>query len=188
MLLPLNTPVGSDFIKDFPNQHAENMNLIDDYARACLTSDALGAYTPLLTATTTNPQIGTGGTAVLRGFYYEIFDQIHIWGEFRFGTGGGVSGGTGNYGISLPFPALNTTGIGANLGLQPVIGAASLWDDSTPANRQPATVHLRSTTEIGFSVKLNSGAGQREVSNNVPYAVAVSDGMSWYAYYQRMPS
>lgn len=184
---PLITPLGSNFLKDFPSQHAVNMNLIDAYARACLTTHPLKTYDPQWLATTTNPTLGTGGIAVKRGFYYEIWDQIYTWGEVRFGTTG-ASGGTGNYSITLPFPAISNYSFGSNIGNQRIIGTGTLWDDSTPANRQPVSVHLKNSNEIAFSVKLNSGAGQREVSNTVPYAVAASDGISWNAFYQRVPS
>ncbi len=186
-LLPLIIPIGSNFIKDFPSQNAVNMNLIDAYANSCLTSDPLKGYTPVFTtASGGTPAVGTGGPAVNRAFYYEIFDQIYVFGEFRFGTTGANSG-NGIWELTLPFAALNTTGIGANIGLMPVIGAGSIWCQATAANRQPITVHLASSTQMRFSVKLNSGAGSREIVHNGPIAWAPQDGINWYAHYQRLP-
>jgi hypothetical protein len=187
MLLPLISPVGSNFLKDFPSQNAENMNLIDAYARASLTTHPLGGYTPTFTATTANPTIGTGGPAVLRAYYYEIFDQVYTWGEFRFGTAGAFAG-TGTWAMSLPFPALSNMGFGVHVGLQPVAGVGSIWCQATPANRQSLTVHLANSNELRFSVRLNSGAAQREVQHNAPIAWAPQDGMDWFAHYQRVAS
>src|SRR5215208_3695550 len=101
MVLSLETPLGNNFLKDWPTQNTENCDLIDDFAGPCLVSHALGSYTPVLTATTTNPSLGTGGA--LTGKYYKIFDQVWIWGEFRFGVGAAI--GSGTYQISIPFRA-----------------------------------------------------------------------------------
>jgi hypothetical protein len=187
MLLPLVTPVGSNFIKDFPNQNEVNVGLIDAYSRASLTTHPLPSYSPIFSTPAGSPAVGTGGPAVLRAFYYEIFDQVHVWGEFRFGTSGANSG-SGIWSMSLPFPALNTTGIGSDIGARPVIGAGSIWCEVTPANRQPVTVHLASTTTLQFSVKLASGAAQREIVHNAPILWAPQDGLNWYACYQRIAS
>ncbi len=186
MLLPLIDPLGSNFLKDFPAQNSVNLDLIDDYARASLTSHPLVPYTPVLTASVSNPIVGTGGPAVLRAFYYEIFDQVFLWGEFRFGTTGG-SGGNGTWGMSLPFPVANLIGFGTNLASRPVIGSGSIWSNATPANRQPVTVQCRTATEIQFGIRINGATGQREVSHNNPFAWANSDGLNWYAHYQREP-
>lgn len=189
MLLPLQTPIGSNFLKDFPAVHSVNNGLIDAYTGTPLTTHGLGTYTPQLKASTNNPTIGTGGIAVLRGFYYAIFDQVWTWGEFRFGTTG-ASGGTGLYSITLPFTVLSVVGIspGLSIGAQPVVGTGSVWSNATPANRQPVTTHLKSLTEIQFSVKMNSGAPSREVASNSPFGWSPSDGMVWNARYQRVSS
>lgn len=159
MLLPLITPTGPNFLKDFPAQNDINMRLIDAYARASLTTHPLKVYTPIFRTVSGTPTIGTGGPAVLRAFYYEIFDQVYSWGEMRFGTTA-PSSGVGTWSFSLPFPALNIIGIGGNIGQMPVIGTGSIWCQATTGNRQPVAVHLKSTTEIQFSVRINSGAAQ----------------------------
>ncbi len=185
-LLPIINPVGSDFLKDFPAQNAVNMNLFDAYANSCLTTHPLKSYTPIFTVSTANPVIGTGGPAVLRAVYYEIFDQIYTWGEFRFGTTG-ASSGNGTWGMSLPFTAKANMSIGGNSGFMPIIGLGSIWCQGTAANRQPVTVHLRDTTTLQFTVKLNSGAAQRELTHNAPIAWAPQDGLNWFAHFQRLP-
>src|SRR5690349_11453328 len=85
--LPLITPQGSNFLRDFPGQNAVNCDLLDNYAGPCLTTHPIQTFTPALVSSTgpaNDPVLGTGG--FIRGFYYKIFDQIHMWGEFRFGT------------------------------------------------------------------------------------------------------
>lgn len=122
----LTDPAGSNFIKDFPAVNAANLDKIDAYANASLVTHPLKQYTPLFTATTANPTIGTGGPAVLRAFYYEIFDQIYTWGEFRFGTTS-PSSGTGTWIMSLPFTAKSIIGPSTTSGAAPVIGVGSIW-------------------------------------------------------------
>lgn len=188
MILPLQTPNGANFLKDWPAQNDVNCRLIDAYARASLTTHPLKSYTPIFrTLSGGAPTIGTGGPAVLRAFYYEIFDQVFSWGEFRFGTTA-PSSGSGVWALSLPFPALNIIGIGANIGSMPIIGTGSIWCQATAGNRQPVAVHLSSTTEMQFSVRMNSGAAQREITNNAPIAWAPQDGLNWNAHYQRIAS
>src|SRR3954462_14655862 len=101
MVLALQTPTGPSFVKDWPAQNTVNCDLIDGYAGPCLTTNPLLDYVPVLTASVTDPTLGTGG--ILVGKYYKIFDQIYVWGEFRFGTGATI--GSGVYRISLPFRA-----------------------------------------------------------------------------------
>jgi hypothetical protein len=64
------------------------------------------SYTPILTATTTNPTLGAGSVAT--GSYARVQNLIVYKYFVQFGTSG-VSAGTGNYKISLPVPALAIT-------------------------------------------------------------------------------
>lgn len=180
-LLPLISPTGSNFMKDFPSQHAVNMNLMDAYVNSSLTSHPLKSYIPLFTATTTNPTLGTG-SQILRAVYYEIFDQIYTWGEFRFGTSG-FNAGSGTWGMSLPFPAKSTIGNNSNSGLMQAIGVGSVWVNAVFNNIQPVTVHLRDSTTVQFTTRI--GLSAREVSNSHPVTWAVQDGITWFAHYQR---
>jgi hypothetical protein len=182
-ILPLISPNGSNFIKDFPAQHAVNMGLIDAYANSCLTSQPLKTYTPLLTASITNPTLGTG--AIMRGVYYEIFNQIYLWGEFRFGTSGSSSG-VGTWGISLPFSANPSIATAGPSGQFQIIGAGTLWVQAVSANIQPINVHLRDSNNLQFTVKMNSGAGFRDLTSSTPVTWAAQDGLTWFAHYQRV--
>jgi hypothetical protein len=77
-----------------------------------------GSYTPTLTATTTNPTLGTGGLAEGR---FTLFNGkwCAIRGTIKFGSSG-TNAGSGQYLIALPFTAnsniangVSTVGSGA---------------------------------------------------------------------------
>lgn len=67
------------------------------------------AYTPSLLASTTNPVLGTGGSAVAD--YIQIGKTVHYKGQIKFGTSG-FSVGSGNYSISIPVAATGQTAVG----------------------------------------------------------------------------
>jgi hypothetical protein len=183
MTLGLITPVGSNFVKDWVAQNDVNCELIDDFtgAQASLASP-LGTYTPVLTAVTTPPTLGTGSASV-GGFYYKIFDQIYCWGFIRFGTG--LTAGSGVYSITLPFKAKSLIPASATLGAGPVIGNGYVWDDSAAAGRQAVSCQLRTNQSIMFGLRMNSGAAAREVTHLAPITWAVDDGIKWAVRYQR---
>lgn len=183
MGVSLLTPQGSNFIKDFVGQNAHNCDQIDAYAGPCLTSHPLQTYTPELTGDTTNPVLGTGG--FIRGFYYQIFDQIYTWGEFRFGSSG-FNIGMGLYAVSLPFAANNTMGVTNTPGSAPIVGSGSTYDDSSNAGRLPLTVHLRTaSTQLFFGIRMNSGSSFRELREAGHITWAANDGVTWFARMQR---
>lgn len=188
-MLTLQTPVGNNFIKDWPGQNRVNCDRIDAYAGPCLTSHPIQTYVPSLTASTTNPVLGTGNTLV--GLYYLIFDQVFTWGEFRFGTGASV--GSGIYAISLPFRAQTTVGQGPSSGFTspPSVGNAIAFDESSDAGRQPMLTTLRNLDQLAFSVRMGTGGISRGASHNIPFAwtgaPAPADGIMWSARYKREP-
>lgn len=182
MTLVQNTPLPSNFIKDFPSVHAVNMDALDSFAGPCLTSHPLQTYTPQLTALTSNPVLGTGG--LIRGFYYTIFDQVFTWGEFKFGTSG-INVGSSTYLISLPFIANSVLGANTNLAKAPVVGNGFTFDNDLATTRQPVTAHLRTTSLLMFALKMDNGTG-RVLAHNNPVAWAVNDGFMWSARYKRV--
>jgi hypothetical protein len=64
-----------------------------------ITDGVRTAYTPALTASTTNPTLGSTGTAT--GHYVRTGDLVLVGFAFTFG-GTGISSGSGTYTISLP--------------------------------------------------------------------------------------
>jgi hypothetical protein len=187
MLLNLQTPIGTDFLKNWPSQNAVNCDALDAYAGPCLVTHPIQTYTPALTASTTNPSLGTGSTLI--GQYYTVFDQVYTWGEFRFGTSASV--GSGIYEISLPFRAKTLIGIGPSslYTSGPVVGNGTVFQLAADANRQPVTAVLRSLDKLAFSVHMGTAGASRGVSHNIPIAWsgagAPGDGLFWSARYQR---
>lgn len=187
MVLNLEAPIGSNFIKDWPDQNAVNCNEIDAYAGPCLLSDGLQDYTPVLTATVTNPTLGTGGTLI--GKYYRIFDQIYSWGEFRFGTGGNV--GNGTYRISLPFRARTLISDGSIFDTPIPVGNGIAFQVANDSNRQPLIASLGTENHLVFTVRMGLGGSTRGVTHNNPFAwtgaPAPADGIQWGIKYKVYP-
>lgn len=185
MVLSLLTPTGSNFIKDWPSQNTVNCDRIDDYAGPCLPTHPLNTYTPQLIGASSNPNLGVGG--FIRGYYYRIFDQIHSWGELRFGTSG-ISVGSGVWTVTLPFSAESTYGSGnGNPARSYILGNALVVDDSTSAGVQAMTVQLNTPNSIQFMVRLGSGLLTAVASNTIPIAWAINDGILWNARYKKAP-
>lgn len=178
MTLPLITPVGSNFLKDWPSQNANNCDVFDAAAGACLTSHALGTYTPAWTASTTDPTMGTGGKQI--GYYYLVFDMVYVYSEMRLGNVG-FNKGVGNYYMSLPFKAKSLiSGSGV-----PVIGSATAYSNGTPANRQPMETFYQSPTTVSFALRFGTAGATRGVSDITPFTFGALDGIIWSARYQR---
>lgn len=82
-------------------------------------------YTPALTASSVNPNIGTTGSAL--GRYTRNGDTVTTWGSITFG-GAGIAAGTGNYRISVPFPRTSAdAGTNIVLGSCAVSNGAASW-------------------------------------------------------------
>jgi hypothetical protein len=81
---------------------------------------------PTLTASTTNPVLGTGSTA--QGWYSYGSEAILYAFFIRFGTSGNTFG-SGNYQVSLPQTA--ATPFGSSI--HPAVGTVQLGDNSTGA-------------------------------------------------------
>jgi hypothetical protein len=73
-----------------------------DILRERSTDGIFGLYTPALTATVTNPTLGTGSST--SGKWCRLGDVVYAIGDIRFGTAG-TAAGSGTYQISLPVAA-----------------------------------------------------------------------------------
>ncbi len=172
----LQTIAGSQFINAFPGLHAANCDSIDDHAGPCLTSDGLIAINTELLCSGPNPTLGAGGFSVAK--YYQIFDQVFMWGQFRFGTSG-ISAGGGVYVIQLPFSLTSLIPPTTNMAAAPVIGTGSTYDANANAGRLPLTVHLRAANHLMFGVRFSSGAANRELRDTGTLTWDVNDGITW---------
>jgi hypothetical protein len=88
-------------------------------------------YTPTLTASVTNPTLGTGG--VREGRYTTWGHMVHVEYHIKFGTAG-TNQGVGLYWISLPFPAITPFRNSAPRGVG--------WGFNAAANLQYAGVEI----------------------------------------------
>lgn len=82
-------------------------------------------YTPVLTAVTVNPTLGTGSTQ--EGFFYRLGKIILVWWHIKFGSAGAAAG-TGSYRISVPVT-------GETMFDYALIGPAQIYDNSADDNR-----------------------------------------------------
>lgn len=110
-------------------------------------------YVPVLTGGTSNPVLGTNGSA--HGRYQIIGGMCHFFAGVRFGTAAS-SAGVGDYFVSLPVPAeltLSATGASAEM-TSTVIGSALLWRGDTSLDlvgaHYPATIFIPPSTDGSF--------------------------------------
>lgn len=125
------------------------------------------SYTPTLTASTTNPTLGSGSTST--GVYFQINDLVMFQFVIAFGSSG-ESAGSGNYLLALPVSASAITG--------QVIGTLRLTDSSTSTRR--VGVIEKAASLLGRMV-VDSATGI--VTDSSPWTWAASDqlyGLGWY--------
>lgn len=123
------------------------------------------SYTPSLTATTTNPTLGTGSSRL--GYYsYLPGNLIFYTFGILFGTSGS-NAGSGQYLIDLPVAA--SAALGSSI--QPAMGPAMLRDNSS-SNITDGTCYIPASNLTSLSV-LVSGASI--VNSTTPWTWAAQD-------------
>lgn len=135
------------------------------------TSAQLGAwtaYTPVWTASTTNPALGNG---TLTGAYVQIGKTVHYRIRLRAGTT--TTYGTGVYRFSLPVTAVATFA-----GAGEIIGQASLLDNSA-SSRYARNAYTYDDTKVSLVDEAGNG-----VSNTVPFTWASLDNVSIVGTYE----
>lgn len=133
---------------------------------------AWDTYTPVLTAATTNPTLGSG--SVTNGWYIQIGKTVFGGGRVGFGTSGVVVG-SGRYTISLPPVAANTS-----VGL--VAGTGILQDASGPTT---FVIVPRLATSTTFYMYLdNQTTATLGCSSALPVVPAASDTYDYLLCYQ----
>lgn len=125
------------------------------------------AYTPTLTAATTNP---TMGTAAIRAGVYSIIPGPYCLAQFwvQFGTSG-ASPGSGAYSVSLPFTAADTMG-----GVFPAVGTCMVRDVSGGTTNDGSLFIPASTPAVCQLFISTVGTA----SNVVPWTWANGDWMT----------
>jgi hypothetical protein len=129
------------------------------------------AYTPVLTAPTTNPTLGTGATSL--GTYMQIGKLIIGSFDISFGTSGFVAG-SGVYEVSLPVAApAGGAGAGTNAG-------SGEYVDASPLTTYPVVLSFQSTTTVRF----HYNGGTTGVSAVAPVVPANNDKLHGTFTYQ----
>lgn len=129
------------------------------------------AFTPVLTAVTTNPVLGTGGVA--EGEYTVYAGKMCCYrGTFKFGSSG-INVGSGQYLVSAPLPSTATLSTGST-----AVGSFLARDSSGPLLYCGVTFMNASETRISF---INAGTGL--VAHNAPFAWAINDHLTWEIIY-----
>lgn len=137
-----------------------------------------GTFTPALTASTTNPTLGTGSTATADVQYHQGFVTIRY--DIVFGSAG-VAAGSGTYQLSLPTLNGVTLGIDADWASQKPIGMARLRDSNVPT----VAHDWRFVTDLSFPTTLlikNDSGGS--VTNAVPWTWAANDSIGGICRYK----
>ena len=116
-------------------------------------------FTPLLTAVTTNPTLGSGSSQ--SGRYVVIGKTVIVDVRIAFGTG--ASAGSGAYSISLPVTAANVNCLIGN------------WfgQDQSSGARQTGLMFTGSTTQA--SLTYTAASGFPLVGNSTPWTWSNSD-------------
>lgn len=137
---------------------------------------ALGAwqtYTPTLTATTTNPTLGTG--AIQTGRYTRMGRTIMGRVFIQFGSGGGAAAGSGNYIVSLPVAARSSAADTIQ-----TIGGGAVFDNDVSAYY---LIEVHTPTAGGTTTNLAVETATL-VTNSSPFTWAASDFISFDFMYE----
>ena len=146
-------------------------------------------YTPVLTATTSDPTLGSGSTAV--GEYWRDPISGWVYGHFliTFGTSG-VDAGSGMYVVSLPTPAIGFQA-GNSIGRSDIWGLWTIRDNSaTAGSRQGLLVRFSTSSGPGgvgqVVLSLLDGA-TTFVTNAAPFTWDASDSIAGTFFYPTTP-
>jgi hypothetical protein len=125
------------------------------------------SWTPNLTASTTNPTLGTGSSRT--GRYGQVDTLVYGQGQITFGSSG-VAAGSGFYFVSLPITAQ---------GSGRVIGQFQFYDSSS-GNVYLGSV-ISDTTTRGI---MYYGAPSTVVTNGTPFIWAANDFIRYTFEYE----
>lgn len=125
-----------------------------------------GTWTPSLTASTSNPTLGTG--SAVSGEYHRNGRLITVWFQISFGTAG-VAAGSGNYQIEgLPFPiAVSALGGGTP-------GWVRLLDSSA-SQAYAVLTRAQTSTQVLLTRTIEPAT---LVTNAAPFTWAASDSLT----------
>lgn len=139
-------------------------------------------YTPTLKAQTSDPSLG--GSTIVQGEYQDI--QGIIMGTFRFLFVTGVTVGSGEYGVSLPFPADATyhsvgTAFSHAVGGLSIIGEGYIHQGSTVNNSGSVALDVVTVAGVSYARMLFenfAGKTSRVIRDTQPWSIA--NGNNWH--------
>ena len=120
---------------------------------------AYDAYTPTLTASTTNPTLGSGSSAT--GYYKRLGHRVEGYASILFGSAG-VAAGSGYYGLLLPVEPVNrphAIGIGYLVdysdNVRFLVASAAVSPPLWAANTSKAIIVVSNAAGAGFFTGAN---------------------------------
>lgn len=135
-------------------------------------------YTPALTANTTNPVLGTGGSSV--GRFTQIGKTIFAKFSIIFGTAA-LSPGSGTYFVSLPVPADLSTVDYINM----PSGYLRMTDTSTGSVAVGAAeIETATTAQLIYTQIAGTANNIAAASGAAPWTWAASDKINGYLIYE----
>ncbi len=137
-----------------------------DFARGF--TDAWTAYTPTLTASTTNP---TNWTQT--GYYCRVGKLVHVKGTLT--AGGSMTKGSGTYRIALPVNA-NTTLTNA------IVEGTFYLYDASGAGRSDVVGYLANTAYV--QMLYAAGGAPAVIADTVPWTWATTDSIQFAFTYE----
>jgi hypothetical protein len=135
------------------------------------------SYTPVLTAATTNPTLGTGSNSTAR--YLKVGRLVIYTFSITFGTSG-TAAGSGEYRVSLPFGRASSSSPPADF----PPGMVRLFDSSASAT---AIVPARMIATTNFIMQYPStwpATGTSTVNQAAPWAWDASDSIRGQIIYE----
>lgn len=165
----------------------DNNAIIEDKTNIPITS-----YTPVITAQTTPPNLGAGSAASSLGNYQLC--RGWVWGNFKMVvTGAGIAVGSGEYGISLPFPVDGTfhsvgTALNGTVGSFSCIGDGYIYDSSAIATSGAIALDVVTVAGVSY-VRLiteqHAGKTSRAFRDSMPFAIAANDQFTGQFFYKK---
>ncbi len=128
-------------------------------------------YTPVLTATTTNPTLGSGGT--ITGRYMQIGKTVMGWATITFGSSG-TNAGSGLYRVTVP-----ATGLAG----QNFIGDGRLMCAGVATRLQVLAGVSAGVVGLRYYTTAVGGTNQ-DVTNTTPGAWTINDSINMSFLYE----
>lgn len=141
----------------------ETAQIADDAVTNAQIGIGYATYTPSLTASSSNPTLGSGSSQ--SGLWIQIGELGIVHFRIDFGSSG-TAAGSGNYRVSLPFT------IGASMPGSSA-GTAVCFDSSASDSFPLVAVPVAGNTFVEFFISSSLTAGS--VTNAAPFAWAASD-------------